>query len=239
MIGFLLPCGQKYRSSSISSAALLSIFESTRRDDTEVMSREPFWEAAYRDQEADTFGEPSEELVHVVAHLPRKAIALDLGCGDGRNALYLAKEGLAVDAFDHSIAGIRKLEYRAAKRGLSVRSWVQTIETYAFSGAYDLVLAHGVLHLLEPDVWRRVLAGMQRHTVPGGWNVVVVFTDRIPAPPDLAPHVRGAFREGDLLEYYKDWIVEHWEACTLEDEHPGGIHHCHSVNRIVARKPHS
>jgi hypothetical protein len=58
------------------------------------------------------------------------------------------------------------------------------------------VLAHGVLHLLEPDVWRRVLEGMHRHTVPGGWNVVVVFTDRIPPPPDLAPHVRGEFRKG-------------------------------------------
>jgi hypothetical protein len=43
--------------------------------------------------------------------------------------------------------------------------------------------------------------------------------------------------KGSLLEYYRGWIVERWEACALEDEHPGGIHHCHSVNRIVARKP--
>ena len=201
-----------------------------------MTSHEPFWEAAYRDQDAETFGEPSEELVHIVAGLPRNARALDLGSGDGRNALYLAKEGLAVDAFDHSIAGIRKLKSRAARTGLSVRSWVQAIETYEFSRTYDLVLAHGVLHLLEPDVWRRVLEGMQRCTVPGGWNVAVVFTDRIPAPPDLAPHVRGEFREGDLLECYDGWTVERWEAYTLEDEHPGGIHHCHAVNRIVARK---
>jgi hypothetical protein len=65
--------------------------------------------------------------------------------------------------------------------------------------------------------------------------VVVVFTDRIPPPPDLAAHVRGLFTEGELRDQYRGWSVARWEAYTLEDEHPGGVRHRHPINKIVAR----
>lgn len=51
----------------------------------------PFWDAAYRDPEAETFGPASKEIVELAAALPSGARALDIGCGDGRNALYLAQ----------------------------------------------------------------------------------------------------------------------------------------------------
>lgn len=196
----------------------------------------PFWESAYGDPDAETFGPPSEEVVEMATALGEGASALDLGCGDGRNALCLAEHGLNVDAFDFSPVGIEKLSSRARARAVTVRAWVQEIETFSFKREYDLVVAHGVLHLLERGVWRRVLDSIRRHTRPGGWNIVVVFTDRLPAPPDLAPHMRGLFREGELLEYYRDWSVARWEAYTLDDEHPGGVRHRHPINKVVAQK---
>jgi tellurite methyltransferase len=191
----------------------------------------------YEDVDAEPFGPPSEEVIEIAAALPDGAFALDLGCGDGRNALLLADHGLYVDAFDISAAAIEKLRSRARAAGVPVRTWVQDIGTFSFEREYDLVVAHGVLHLLGRDVWLHLLDSVRHHTRPGGWNIVAVFTDRLPPPPDLAPHMRGLFREGELLDCYADWAVERWEAYTLDDEHPGGIHHRHPVNKVVAQKP--
>jgi tellurite methyltransferase len=197
----------------------------------------PFWESAYGDPDAETFGPPSDEVVELASALPAGAVALDIGCGDGRNALCLAQHGLRVDAFDASAAGVRKCHARARARSVSVRAWVQDVRTFVFRRQYDLVVAHGVLHLLPRDVWRDLLDSARHHTRPGGWNIVAVFTDRLPPPLDLAPHMRGLFHEGELLDCYYDWKVTQWEAYTLDDEHPGGIRHRHPVNRIVARNP--
>jgi tellurite methyltransferase len=214
---------------------------------------EPFWEAAYRDAGAAPFGPPSEEVVRLAARLPAGAAVLDLGCGDGRNAIVFLENGADVDAVDRSEAGIRKLETRARAAGHIVASspqagpgaggdagrlnaWVQDLATFVFPRDYDAVIAHGVLHLLPPPLRDRLLADMQAHTAPGGWNVVTVFTDRLPSPPDLAPHTHGLFAEGELRDRYQGWKIEEWRAYTLQDEHPGGVRHSHAVNKIVARK---
>lgn len=210
---------------------------SVSRQEPHTSGERPFWEAAYRDPDAETFGSASEEIVELAARLPTGARALDIGCGDGRNALWLAGHGVKVDAFDLSLAGIRKLRSRARAADAPVQGWVQDIRTFSFRRDYELIVLHGVLHLLEGEVWRRVLGSVRRHTRPGGWNVVAVFTDRLPPPPDLAGHMRGLFQEGELREWYRDWSVVRWQAYTLEDEHPGGVHHRHPVNKIVAQKP--
>ena len=197
----------------------------------------PFWEAVYRDPGAEAFGAPAEEVVRVAGRLPADARALDLGCGDGRNAMALAERGVRVDAVDRSEAGVRRLRARARDAGVEVAVWVQELETLTLRRHYELVVAHGVLHLLTPRARDRVLERTQEHTAPGGWNIVAVFTDRIPSPPDLAPHTHGLFAEGELKEHYDGWTVDEWRAYTLEDEHPGGIRHRHAVNKIVARKP--
>lgn len=216
---------------------------------------EPFWEAAYRSADAEPFGAASDEVVRLAERLLAGASVLDLGCGDGRNALCFLEHGAAVDAVDRSEAGIRKLKARAGGAGRDVvarspqgktgaggapgrlNAWVQDLETFAFPRDYDAIIAHGVLHLLPPPLRDPLLAGMQAHTVPGGWNVVAVFTDRIPSPPDLAPHTHGLFAEGELRDRYQGWEIEEWRAYTLQDEHPGGVRHSHAVNKIVARRP--
>ena len=201
-----------------------------------MISEGPFWEAAYKDPDAETFGPASEEIIELAAALPSGARALDVGCGDGRNALYLAEHGLEVDAFDLSLPGIQKLRSRAGAVDGRLHAWVQDLQTFSFRRQYDLIVLHGVLHLIEREVWGGMLQSVRRHTKPGGWNVVVVFTDRLAAPPDLATQMRGLFKEGELREQYRGWSVASWEAYTLEDEHPGGVRHQHPINKIVAQK---
>ena len=198
----------------------------------------PFWENAYRDvRAASPFCEASEEIRTLVRSLPAGARVLDLGCGDGRNGLFLLQQGCEVTAVDVSAAGIAKLVARAGAAASRLRAVVQDVRRYAMVGPFDLVVAHGLLHLLPREDWAVVIRSMQAATRPRGYNVAAVFTDALPAPPDLEPYLVGPFREGELREAYRGWSIELYRAYVLEDEHPGGIRHRHAVDKIVARKP--
>lgn len=198
---------------------------------------EPFWEREYADPELEAFGPPSNEIVELIPNLPRQACVLDLGCGAGRNALPLAEAGFAVTAIDKSRAGIGRLASTARRKGLKVETRVADIASFEVDDIYDLVVAHGVLHLLPPEKCARVIQTMREATAPGGWNIVAVFTDALPQPPDLASIVLKPFSRGELRALYSDWEIQLAESYILEDEHSGGIQHRHAIDKLVARRP--
>lgn len=198
----------------------------------------PFWESAYRDVgSASPFGATAEEILALVPNLPARARVLDLGCGDGRNSLFLLQQGYEVTAVDVSSAAISKLVANAGTATLRLRAVVEDVRRYAMGDEFDLIVAHGVLHLLPREDWAVLIGRMQAATSRLGYNVVAVFTDALPPPPDLAPFILGPFRDGELLDAYRAWRVELYKAYVLEDQHPGDIRHTHAVNKIVAQKP--
>jgi len=62
----------------------------------------PFWEEAYKDENIVAFSsEPNATIKEFEHLLNRRSQIIDIGCGEGQNALYLAKQGYCnVDAFD-------------------------------------------------------------------------------------------------------------------------------------------
>jgi tellurite methyltransferase len=198
--------------------------------------KQPVWETGYADLDAVTFGAPSDEIMELARLLPQGASALDLGSGDGRNALYLAEHGMDVTAVDISKAGIRKLLHLATDRNLPVRATIADITTWEIDTTYDLIIAHGCLHLLQRPQWMALIERMKEHTSIGGYNVVAVFTDTLPPPDDLKEFCIGLFREGELFSYYEDWEIALRRSYILEDEHPGSVRHRHPINKIVARR---
>ena len=196
----------------------------------------PFWESAYQIPTSSAFGKPSAEIVHLAAALRPGATVLDLGCGEGRNALFLAERRFEATAVDVSEHGIKKLRSLASQRGLGVRAEVADMRSYELRHEFDLIISHGCLHLIERAAWRQVLHRMKAHTAVGGYNVVAVFTDRLAPPSDLKPFCLGLFRERELFSYYASWQIQLQQSYTIIDEHPGGIHHMHPIDKIVARK---
>jgi tellurite methyltransferase len=205
-----------------------------------MQTSRPFWEDVYEDLDGPgAFGPPSAETVELAKRLPADARILDLGCGDGRHAIYLAAHGFHVRAIDVSPLAIRKLQHNALLRGVVIKTVVQDLRDLTIDGACDLIIAHGCLHLVEHKHSSRLLKEMKAATKAGGYNVVAVFTDAIEMPDDFQPFMRGLFREGDLLQAYAGWQIKESRSYVFEDDHPGGVHHRHAVGKLVVRKPSS
>ena len=203
-------------------------------------SKQPFWEDAYSTGDTlGTFnsGKPSKDVVEVACLLPAGAAVLDLGSGEGQNAIYLAEQGFATWAVDISVAGIEKLNRVASARGVAVRTEVSDMRTYRFPQEFDLIVCRGCLHLVMRSEWQQVIERMRRHTRAGGYNILSVFTETVPPPDDLRDFMVGMFHEGELFAIYKDWTIIDQASHVFQDEHPGSLRHTHASNRILAQKP--
>jgi tellurite methyltransferase len=198
----------------------------------------PFWEDSFADLDAPSpFGGVSAEIVALSTRLPKGARTLDLGAGDGRNALFLSRQGYTVTAVDISASGITKLQYLASQQHLSIRTDIGDLRTYEIRDSFELMIAHGCLRLLEREHWQRLLRQMKDHTVRGGFHVVAVFTNVMEPPEDLRQWTLGLFNEGELFATYGDWRIIEKKSYVLEDQHPGGLPHRHPINKIVAQRP--
>ncbi|GED87299.1 class I SAM-dependent methyltransferase [Streptomyces sp. 6-11-2] len=141
-----------------------------------------WWDGFYADRTRPVpffVDKPDENLVE---WLERGLIdgrrALDLGCGPGRNALYLAERGFEVDAVDLSPQAIGWARERARETGAEVRFLCQDAFGSAGSpltGPYDLVYDSGCFHHLPPH--RRIshLALLDRVLAPGGHLALTCF----------------------------------------------------------------
>jgi len=198
----------------------------------------PFWEQTYANPSVSTFSKgPTADIAEFWNLFPEGATVLDVGCGEGRNAIFLAEKGFVVDAFDISWTGLEKAKSLAADKGVDVNFFREDVAKYDFKKKmYDIVLSHGVFHLCKKHDRDRFIELSKQHTNPGGFHAICIFTNRLPATPDMAPFTKSLFDVGELPGFYTDWdIVQHWEE-IFEDSHPGGIHHQHARERIIAKK---
>jgi SAM-dependent methyltransferase len=94
--------------------------------------------------------------------------AIDLGCGTGANAVYLAEHGFEVIGVDYSAVALAKAEARAAKAGVECRFVAADLTAdLPVEGPFDLVLDFGTLDDLAPDGRRAMAANIARLTTAG------------------------------------------------------------------------
>ncbi len=102
--------------------------------------------------EDNLFGSPYAEFEEFVRqHAKQGGTALDLGCGQGRDTLMLAKHGYAVTGVDASKVGIAQMLARAESGNLTVNGVVADIYEYELRDNYDAVVLDSILHFEKAD----------------------------------------------------------------------------------------
>lgn len=102
--------------------------------------------------ENNLFGSPYVEFEEFVKqHAKQGGAALDLGCGQGRDSLMLAKYGYAVIGVDASYVGIAQMLERAKNGNLNVNGVVADIYEYDLRDQYDAVVLDSILHFEKAD----------------------------------------------------------------------------------------
>jgi len=163
---------------------------------------------------------------------------LDAGCGEGKNAVFLARRGANVSAIDVSSTAIDN--GRRAFHDSDLVTWrVADILDLSFPDrSFDVVLAYGLFHCLScgSDI-DHVVNTLQRATREGGFHIICCFNSRYQElnahpgfEPTLLPHQT-------ICDYYQRWDVLHSTDTDLVESHPHNqIRHCHSMTRIIARR---
>ncbi len=151
---------------------------------------ERFWEGHYRGHERVWSGRANPVLVDVAGSLP-PGTALDLGCGEGGDAIWLAGLGWRVTAVDVSATALDRASTHATTAGVEDRiDYQQHDLAHTFPvGAFDLVSAQ---HLHSPVEFPRgrVLRAAARAVAPGGLLLIVDHGSVRPWAWNPDPHTR-------------------------------------------------
>ena len=128
---------------------------------------------------------------------------LDLGCGQGRNSLYLSLLGYDVTAWDHNENSLQFLNEVREKENLKIHTALYNINEANIQENYDFIVSTVVFMFLDRTRVPAILENMQNHTNPGGYNLIVaaMSTPEVPCPLPFS----FTFGENELKEYYKDW----------------------------------
>lgn len=155
-----------------------------------------FWETRYQQRERIWSGLPNTVLVDLVSPLS-PGTALDLGCGEGADSIWLAQQGWAVTGVDISTTALARAERHAEEAGLpagGIRWQREDLATLSHGQEYDLVSAfflHSQVDFPREEILRRAAAAI----APGG-VLLVVGHSGVP-PWAKAGHEENGERHGD------------------------------------------
>ena len=121
----------------------------------------------------DALGKPTRVFVDFFNRFGVKnARVLDVGCGQGRDALFIARMGHRVVGVDLFPNGIRDLLNAAARENLNLKGVVSDIKTFVPNEGYDVVLIDRTLHMLPEKTRLEVLDRLVGSVQSGGWLLI-------------------------------------------------------------------
>jgi 2-polyprenyl-3-methyl-5-hydroxy-6-metoxy-1,4-benzoquinol methylase len=166
---------------------------------------------------------------------------LDLGAGEGKNAVYLAKQGAYVTAVDTSEVALSRFSLQPHfDTGMHNLKLIKAdMTTLHFEQTFDIVIAYGVLHCLSSKAEVYDMLGRIKSWIkPGGYFVGATFTDVIP-PPTVQEYLEfGSFLSiGDLERCFEDCEILRCEYGIIKETHSTtSLEHEHSIVRLIAKK---
>jgi tellurite methyltransferase len=196
-----------------------------------------FYEEDYKKDDYFWGVEPSPMCLMVLEHLPptRPLKLLDIGCGEGKDAVFFARCGYNVSAFDISEAGLEKTKRLADKANVNVHTFRANMWDYRLDEKYDVLFSSGVLHYIKPELRNEIMNDYKAHVNDNGIVAFHAFVSKPFIPPAPDDDFHHLWKSGQLFTCFHDWHIEHCSEYIF-DCNASGTQHRHAANRLIARK---
>lgn len=157
------------------------------------------WDASYQDGPAPwDIGEPQPALLALASSNGFVGPVLDVGCGTGENALYVASLGIDVVGVDVAETALAMARTKAAARGIGAEFWLaDALHLETLGQKFATVLDCGLFHSLDGDERSRYVKSLAAAIDHGGTLHVLCFSD---IGPDPGPH---PVREEELVKAFR------------------------------------
>jgi len=182
---------------------------------------------------------PSTMCLKVLELLPpeQPLKLLDIGCGEGKDAVFFARCGYDVSAFDISEAGLEKTKRLADQAHIQVKTFRANLLDYRLEEKYDILYSSGTLHYIPTELREEIFGNYKSHVNENGLAALHLFVKKpfVAIPSEKKSH-SYPWKSGEIFTHFHDWYIEY---CTeyVFDCNSGGIPHQHAANRLFARKP--
>lgn len=164
---------------------------------------------------------------------------LDIGCGEGKDAVFLARCGYSVTAMDISEVGLEKAKRLAERNNVQAYFFRADVTDFRPSVEFDIIYSSGLLHFVPEPVRSELCDSLKAHTAKGGINALNVFVEKpfITRAPDSTrdESLRHLWKSGELFGYYHDWLFRECKEAVF-DCNSGGKPHKHCMDTLIAQK---
>lgn len=202
---------------------------------TQEQARADFWDERYNEQDQLFSGNPNSVLVTDAADLP-PGQALDVGCGEGGDAVWLARRGWRVTAIDISRVALERAAAAAREHDIGDHvSWVHGDPTTQPppAGSFDLVSVH--YFPLRRDSGQAALRGLLDAVAPDG---TLLFVGHDPDEVDESHDPYAYYQPEQVADLLGEgWVVESHEIRARTTAPPEGTHHTRDVVLRARRRP--
>lgn len=181
------------------------------------------WDERYGSSKYSS-AEPHKLLIALAENL-NAGKALDLACGAGRNAIFLAEKGFQVTAVDNSAVGIEIAKQRTKEKNLTIDFRAADLEKGEFAieeSSYDLICD---FYYLQRDLF----AAMKKSVKLGG---IIISTIHFYGEGEESGNF--LLREGELNFFFDDFEILHYHE-TPQTDTDAGDHHRRTAE-IIAKK---
>ncbi|WCN39645.1 class I SAM-dependent methyltransferase [Aneurinibacillus uraniidurans] len=156
--------------------------------------------------------------------------------GEGRNAVYLAQQGLAVTAWDYAPSGLAKANNLAAAHHVQIQTEQVDVSKADWSEKWDAAVC--VFGHFPTPLRRTVLEGVRQAVKPGGLYMTEVYSiHQLPYKSGGPKEIDLLYRPEEFLDTFRDWHILHFymgEAVRNEGTLHTGL--CHVI-QFIGRKP--
>jgi tellurite methyltransferase len=208
------------------------------------------YDEAYRKTE-HYFGPGATPILRKYYHRITKASPiLDIGAGQGRNTLFLARNRYVADAIDPSKVAIDTVSSVVAKERLAVRTFPCGFDDFVPEvDFYSGILIFGIIQILSPESIALLLQKVRAWTGEGSLVFVTTFTTADPSYPERSQKWRSMggnsfadkngniatyLESGEILGLFDDFtVIHHWEGVSPKHSHGDGLLEQHGIVEAV------